>query len=77
LLFIIILIVFFQVNGYLSQLAAASGGDKGPSFDPYAYMQASVGAPGIRGIPGKTILFIEKFQKTMNVMSCHIFDIIL
>lgn len=42
-----------QVNAYLAQLAATSGGDKGPAFDPYQYMQASVGAPGVRGITGK------------------------
>lgn len=41
------------MNAYLAQLAATSGGDKGPAFDPYQYMQASVGAPGIRGITGK------------------------
>lgn len=41
-------------------MAASAGGDKGPPFDPYQYLQASVGAPGIRGIAGKHVFKVHQ-----------------
>ena len=34
------------------------GGEKGPSPDPFSYMQAQVGPVGPRGSPGDTIIFL-------------------
>ena len=42
-----------NLEPFINQLQQASGGEKGPSPDPFSYMQAQVGPVGARGPPGK------------------------
>ncbi len=41
-----------NIEPFINQLQAASGGEKGPSPDPFSYMQAQVGPVGPRGTAG-------------------------
>ena len=41
-----------DIQPFLDQLQS-TGGEKGPSPDPFSYMQAQVGPVGPRGAPGK------------------------
>ena len=42
-----------DLEPFLNQLQSAGSGQKGPSPDPFSYMQAQVGPVGPRGPPGK------------------------
>ncbi len=41
-----------DIQPFLQQLQLTSGGEKGPSAEPFSYMQATVGPNGPRGPPG-------------------------
>lgn len=44
-----------NLEPFINQLQQASGGEKGPSPDPFSYMQAQVGPVGARGPPGEIV----------------------
>ena len=41
-----------DIQPFLDQVQTSQGGQKGPSPDPFSYMQAQVGPVGPRGPPG-------------------------
>ena len=41
-----------EIQPFLDQVQTSQGGQKGPSPDPFSYMQAQVGPVGPRGPPG-------------------------
>ena len=42
-----------NIEPFINQMQQAAGGEKGPSPDPFSYMQAQVGPVGPRGSAGK------------------------
>ena len=42
-----------NIEPFINQMQTAAGGEKGPSPDPFTYMQAQVGPVGPRGSAGK------------------------
>ena len=53
-----------DIQPFLDQLQS-TGGEKGPSPDPFSYMQAQVGPVGPRGAPGK-ILFLQEVKEGLQ-----------
>jgi len=47
-----------NIEPFINQLQTTSG-DKGPSPDPFSYMQAQVGPVGPRGPPGEIFMILK------------------
>ena len=49
-----------DIQPFLEQIQTSQGGEKGPSPDPFSYMQAQVGPVGPRGGPGNIFTYFRK-----------------